>query len=104
MGVADHEYTIAQAIAEKYLGKYIQIYFGETAGSTHYSDFDIEQKMYLEGKVLSAKGMVLFLECEIKTPSNSYVREVMVNCWGIIAIVEKNGNSQITHLFQGNNK
>lgn len=102
--VADHEYSLAQVIAEKYLGKNVQIYFGETSGYTHYSDFDIEQKTYIEGKVISAKGTVLVLECNIDTPAGDYVREVIISCWNITAIMEKAAGVQITHLFQGNNK
>lgn len=103
VNTSDVEYTISQAIVEKYNGEVIQLYYGETSGSTRYSDFDIEQKLYLEGKVLWGKGMVLALECQIESANGSYKREVLVSCWNIIAVTKKTPGIQITHLFQGNN-
>lgn len=96
--------SMGDIIGEMYAGEIIQVYFGETGGRSHYSDFDIDQKIYLEGKVLWAKGMVLALECEVKTPSSSYIKEVLINCWNIYSVMKKTNDIQITYLFQWKNK
>lgn len=96
-------YAIADAIAEMYIGKVIQIYLGEAGGTTKYSDYDIEQKIYIEGKVLWAKGLVIALQCDIVTPARTYRKQILINAWGISAVmpVSEEDNVQISHIIQG---
>ena len=93
--------TIAEAIGHLYLGKVIQVYLGEAGGSTHYADFDIEQKIFMEGKVLWAKGNVFALECQVETPSKNYTTTVLVNAWSVTSVMEKQGKINISMVMKG---
>ena len=84
-----HE-TIAEAIGEFYSGEIVQVYFGETGRTRHYAEESIEQKIYIEGKVLWAQGNVFMLGCEITTPTGTYTKEVMINAWGVLCVMKKN--------------
>lgn len=99
----EHEFeTIAEAIGHFYTGEVVQLYFGESGGTTNYADYDIEQKIYIEGRVVWSKGMVIMLEVDVVTPTTSIKKEVLVNGWGITAVMPKGkGNVQISHIIQG---
>jgi len=101
----DHSHTgfetIVEAVGELYTGKVVQVYFGETGGSTHYSDYDIEQKIYAEGEVLWAKGNVMCLRCKVETPSSTHYENLLINGWAITSVMEKSkSNVSITHVMQ----
>jgi hypothetical protein len=87
--------TIAEAIGYLYLNKVVQVYLGETGGSTHYADFDIDQKIFMQGKVLWAKGNVIALECEVNTTSKTHKTTVLVNAWSVTSVMEKSENNSI---------
>ena len=95
--------TIAEAIGQFYTGKTIQIYCGEDGGTTKYSDFNIEQKIYIEGKVKWASGMVICLECDVSTANQQIFKEVLINAWGITAVMPTGGPGtvQISHIMRG---
>jgi hypothetical protein len=99
----EHEFeTIAEAIGHYYTGKVVQLYFGESGGTTNYADYDIEQKIFIEGLVLWAKGMVIMLEVNVVTPSRSIKKEILVNGWSITAVMPKGSDTiQISHIIQG---
>lgn len=96
--------TMGEIIAEKYAGEVVQVYFGETGGRYHYSDFDVDQKIYVEGKVLWARGMVLALECQVNTPTKNFTKEIIINCWNVSSVMKKDNEIQITYLFSWKNK
>lgn len=95
--------TIAEAVGALYLGKVIQVYFGENGGTTNYADYDVEQKIYVEGKVLWSKGNVIMLECIVQTPAGGqYPKKLLINTFAVSSIMEKGTeNITIAHLMQG---
>lgn len=95
--------TIAEAIGHLYKDKVIQIYLGESGGSTHYSDFDIEQKIYMEGKVLWTRGNVIALESIIETQDGkTYPKTVLVNAWAVTSVMEKEKDGvEISMVMKG---
>lgn len=100
----NHEFeTIAEAIGHFYTGEVVQIYLGETGGTTNYSDFDLEQKIYIEGKVNWAKGMVISLTVDVSTQNKPIFKTVLINAWSITAVMLKGSEGiQISHIMRGN--
>lgn len=92
--------TFAESIFKLYEGKTVEIYFSEKSGSILYSDFDVEQKVYVTGKVVGVLGNLLLLECTIDTPAQKYVKELSVNGWAITGVMERSDNIHISHIFQ----
>lgn len=92
--------TIAEAIGKIYKDKVIQVYWAESGGTISYSDFDLNQNMYMEGKVLWGRGDVFALEVNYVTANESRTKQVIFNAWGITLIAEKEG-ANVTALFLG---
>jgi hypothetical protein len=94
--------SFAENIYDLYAGKTVEIYLGEKSGSLFYSDFDVEQKVYVTGKIVGALGKLLLIECTIQTPKKVFVKEVSVNAWAITGVMEKSTNDtvHISHIFQ----
>jgi len=99
----NHPYeTIADAIADLYIGEVLQIYLGESGGTTNYADYDVDQKIFIEGRVLWAKGLVIAVECGVVTPNKIYKKVILINAWGITAVMPKGDDGiQISHIIQG---
>jgi hypothetical protein len=99
--VGEHDgITYAESIFALYEGKTIEVYLSEKSGSIMYSDFDVEQKVYVTGKVVGVLGNLLLLECRIDTPAQNFVKEISINGWAITGVMEKGGNIHISHIFQ----
>lgn len=95
--------TIADAIGHFYTGEIVQIYLGETGGTTNYSDYDLEQKIYIEGKVEWSKGKVIYLTVDVSTPNKPIFKTVLINADVITAVMPKGSEGiQISHIMRGN--
>ena len=97
----EHVNTIAEAIGHIYKDKIIQVYWGESGGTINYSDFDISQNMYLEGRVLWGRGDVFALEVIHNTNEKDYKKQVILNAWSVNMIAEKTDSLNITAIFLG---
>lgn len=95
--------SIAEAIGHLYKDEVIQIYFGESGGTTNYADYDIEQKIFVEGKVIWARGDVILLSCLVQTGNGKiYTKELLINTFAISTVMKKgNDGVQISHIMQG---
>lgn len=95
--------TIAEAIDYYYRGEVVQIFCGDAGGAQNYSDFDIEEKLYIEGKVLWGKHMLLALECEFELDGKKYKKNIFVNGWNIHSAIKSEDNKKIkiNSLFKG---
>ena len=96
----NHEF--AEQIYNLYAGKEVEIYLGEKSGSHYYSDYDVENKVYVTGTVVGAAGHLLLLDCKIDTPSASYTVELAINAWSITGVIQKpkENTIHISYLFQ----
>lgn len=97
---ADSAITFAEAIGTIYKGKMIEMYWGESGGNLYYSDYDVSQNMYVEGRVLWGKGTVIALEVDHITAEHSYKKQILCNAWGITFVSEK-GDLKVTNIFKG---
>lgn len=98
----EHVNTLAEAIGHIYKDKVIQVYWGESGGTTNYADFDINSNMYLEGKVLWGRGDVFALECIYTTTEKTYTKQLIFNAWSVNFIAEKTpDNLNLTTIFLG---
>jgi hypothetical protein len=93
--------SLADAIGYFYKGKTIQVYWGENGGVTKYSDFDISQNLFIEGKVLWGRKNVFALEVAVHTPKKDFSTVVIFNDWEINFISPLDGVDIMT-LFKGN--
>jgi hypothetical protein len=93
--------TIAEAIGQIYKDKIIQVYWGESGGVINYADFDINQNMYLEGRVLWGRGDVFAVEVDYQINGKDYKKQVIFNAWGVTMIAEKTDNLNVTVIFLG---
>jgi hypothetical protein len=93
--------SLADAIGYFYKGQVIQVYWGENGGTTHYSDYDVSQNLYIEGKVLWGRKTVFALEVDVKTPSKEFKTVVVFNDWNIQFVSPVDGVDIMT-LFKGN--
>jgi hypothetical protein len=101
--IEDTSTHFGESIAELYAGKTVEVYLGEKSGSTYYSDHDIEQKIYVTGKVLGGKGQLLLLECEVQTMLETTTIELCLNSWSITGVMEARTGPHpihISYLFQ----
>lgn len=99
--ISDETTHFGESIAELFDGKVVEIYLGEKSGSTYYSDYDVEQKVYVTGKVIGGKGQLLMIECEIVTPAQTYVIPMAINAWAITGVIEyRPRQPHISHIFQ----
>ena len=93
--------SLADAIGYFYKGKVIQVYWGENGGSTKYSDFDISNNLFIEGKVLWGRKNVFALEVQVHTPLKDFSTVVVFNDWEIKFVSPLDGVN-IMNLFKGN--
>jgi hypothetical protein len=87
----EHINSLAEAVGHFYKDKIIQVYWGESGGTTNYSDFDISNNLFIEGKVLWGKGNVFALECEVTTPGKIFKTVVMFNDWQVYMVTPLDG-------------
>ena len=92
--------TLAEAVGHLYKGKTIQVYWGESGGSTNYSDFDISNNLFVEGKVLWGRGSVFALECEVETPAKIFKTVIVFNEYNVYLISPLDGVDVMT-CFKG---
>jgi len=95
-----HLDSIAEVIGHLYKGKIIQVYWGETGGSTNYADFDIPCNLYVEGKVLWGRGEVFALECEVATSTKKFKTVMVFNAYNVYMITPLDG-VDIMNCFKG---
>ena len=81
--------TVAEAIANRYLGDGVEIYMDTSVGRRQYFDFETEEKTVVVCKVLGADGEMLIVECEEKTAMESRKCEVLLNGWMIKGVIKK---------------
>ncbi len=93
--------TLAEAIGSAYKDKVIQVYWGESGGSTKYADYSVSQNMYAEGRVLWGRGHVFALEVEFITNAKTYKKHVMFNDYNITLASEDSDNLNVTAIFRG---
>lgn len=100
---ADNEHinTLAEAIGHIYKGKIVQVYWGESGGTTKYSDYDVTQNMYIEGKVLWGQGHVFAIEIENTTNEKTYRKHVLFHEFNVTMVAEKTDDLNLTAAFQG---
>jgi len=92
--------SIADVIGYLYKDKIIQVYWGETGGSTNYSDFEIPSNLYVEGKVLWGRGEVFALECEVHTAQKKFKTVMVFNAYNVYMITPLDG-VDIMNCFKG---
>ena len=97
----EHITTLAEAIGTIYKGKTIQVYWGESGGTTSYADYDVSQNMYLEGVVLWGRGDVFAVEVTHTTKSKIYKKQVLFNAWSVTLAAEKVDEMTVTSIFRG---
>jgi hypothetical protein len=99
----EHIDSLAEAIGHFYKGKMIQVYWSDNGGSTHYSDYDVSNNVYIEGKVLWGRGEVFALECEVDTPAKKFKTVVIFNSYNVYFVTPLDGVDVMT-LFKGRMK
>lgn len=94
--------TLSESIIEYFgIGAEVDIYFSESAGSTFYAENDIEDKIFVSGRIMGAIGKGLIVETVVSTPVNNFVKTVMLNDWAITGVMKKeNDGIRITKVFQ----
>ncbi len=93
--------TLAEAIGLIYKGAILQVYWGESGGSTKYADYSINQNMFVEGRVLWGRGHVFALEVVTETNAKTYKKQVLFNDFSVTLVAEKVSDFNITAIFQG---
>jgi hypothetical protein len=82
--MSDKIHGFAQACLDLYQDKIIEINTGESRTTLLLSDFQREHKSLLRGKLLSAIGDGLIIECSV----GAIKKKVLINVWTIISITE----------------
>jgi hypothetical protein len=95
-----HITTLAEAVGHLYKGKVIQVYWGESGGTTNYSEFNIYNNLFVEGKVLWGRGNVFALECEVETPAKTFKTVIIFNDWCVYMITPLDG-IDLMNCFKG---
>jgi len=99
--ISDNTTHFGESIAELFAGKEVEIYLGEKSGSVQYADFDVEQKVYVVGRILGGKGQLLLILCDVVTPAKTYKIPMAINAWSITGVIErKKKQPHISHIFQ----
>ena len=98
------EWTYAEAIASLLMDENVEVYTGESVGSTHYSDYDVEQKAVVKGTIRGAKGQVLIVEVRVDTPMESRTTTAYVNGWYIKGINKTADGVPIAMVFDNNER
>jgi hypothetical protein len=86
-------------IRELYKDKFVQLRFNDSKEINKYSDFDLERKTTLFGRVIDAEGQALVLEVQVNTPKLSFKKKVLVNVWFISSIMEITDDIRLENLF-----
>lgn len=92
--------TLAEIVGVLYKDTSVQVYWGEAGGTTKYSDFDVSNNLFIEGKVLWGKGHVFAIECEIQTPSKMFKKVIILNDYCVYMVTPLDGIDLMT-LFKG---
>jgi hypothetical protein len=97
----EHINSLAEAVGHIYKDKIVQVYWGESGGSTKYADYNVSQNMYIEGKVLWGQGRVFAIEVEFVTNAKTYKKQVLLNEINVTLVAEKTDELNLTAIFQG---
>jgi hypothetical protein len=95
-----HITSLAEAVGHFYKGKVIQVYWGESGGTTNYADFEISNNLFVEGKVLWGRGEVFALECEVETPIKKFKTVILFNSYNVYLISPLDG-VDVMNCFKG---
>lgn len=98
--------SFGDAVAQLYKGKKVQIYLGEGGETTHWADYDIEHKIWIEGEILWASGTVLLVRCEaISNEAKKYTKDILINTFSISCLMEVSTDGvQISNFMKGTTK
>ena len=80
--------TYAEALVKKYKGKTVEILFDSEWGKRFYSEYEVNNKATLVGKIIDSDSICLNVEVEIKSSSSSHKRIVSINTWMILSVTE----------------
>ena len=96
------EWSFAEVLAEELTGENVQLYTGESTGTTNYADYDVEQKAIIKGKIVGAKGQMLILDCVIITAMRTFNTRVYINGWYIKGASRLTDGVSIAMVFDNN--
>jgi hypothetical protein len=89
------------SIVDNLVGKEVQVYFSNTNKILKYSDYDLEQNLYVEGTVKWASGPYFGISCEVSGPNNQKaVKEMVLNSWAVLGVMEIDGNVRFRHIMK----
>lgn len=89
-----------ECLAEYFKGEEVELYFGESSGTTYYADYDVDQKVCLTGKIIGAVGEMVIVEAKVK--DDFPTREVAIHAWAIVGCskTDKGKKIKLSHIFR----
>lgn len=88
------EKSYAEAIAEQYAGKKVEIIFSSDWGVRMYSEFQINNKPVIIGTVIDGNGICLNVKAEIVANNVALQKTLSINAWSILSVCEYTDTSQ----------
>lgn len=82
--------TYAESIAELLAGKIVEIHTGDTKHIQEYNDYTIQKKSIIRGKIKSAQGDLLIVQCITDKGGTTLA---YINTLSIAVITEYDGNN-----------
>ena len=85
----------AEAIKQKYLGKIVEIYQGETQDTRLQAEVENSTKSILFGKVVDVIGPAVILESR----HGDKIHTIMINAWSIATICESSIHVSLYDIY-----
>jgi hypothetical protein len=95
-----HITSLAEAVGHFYKGKVVQVYWGESGGDTNYSEFNVSNNLFVEGKVLWGRGEVFAIESEVETPAKTFKTVILFNSYNVYLVSPLDG-VDVMNCFKG---
>lgn len=90
-----------ESIVDRLIGERVQIYFDNTNKVIKYSDLDVEENIWVEGVVKWVDGCYFGLECNVVTPTKTFIKELIINSWSVLAAMKiTDDNVRIKHALK----
>jgi hypothetical protein len=94
--------TYSELVAEKLVGKIVEVHTGDTRHSHQYSDYTINKKSVVRGRLVESFGDVIVVDCILTDDRNKVLEgtvKVYINGWNVLLIAECKQTSTIANIY-----
>jgi len=94
--------TYSELVASRLVGKLVEVHTGDTRHSHQYSDYTINKKSIIIGKLVEAIGDVIVIDCVLTDDRNKQVAgsvKAYVNGWNVLLIAECKQTTTVANIY-----